>query len=149
MPKIDKDADVEIKLDSAAGLLQGSLTEEQRRGLFEHPGSAVVAVVEFVSVTYTGHADGEEKPPQVKVRVRTAEAARDDAQADQLREVARGFYRRRKMDQTLDELGPGPRDADRAVEAALASVPTEGEFREHKEQTAARKRRSGHVEQHG
>lgn len=153
MPKLDKDAEVEIKLDSAAGLLQGSLTDEQRRGLFEHPGTAVVAVIEFASVTYTGHADGEEKPPQVKVRVRTAEAARDDQQAAQLREVARGMYRRRKMDSTLDELGPGPRDAEQAVEQALASNPSESEFREHQEREAARqRRRNGHrggVEHHG
>lgn len=147
MPKLDKDAEVEIKLDSAAGLLQGSLTDEQRRGLFEHPGTAVVAVVEFASVTYTGHADGEEKPPQVKVRVRTAEAARDAQQADQLRQVARGMYRRRKMDDTLDELGPGPRDAEAAVAEAMATMPTESEYQAHQEAHARRRR--PRVEQHG
>lgn len=149
MPKLDDDAQVEIKLDGAAGLLQGSLTDEQRRGLFEHPGTAVVAIVEFTSVSYTGHADGEEKPPTVKVRVRTAEAARDDHQANQLREVARGFYRRRKMDQTLDELGPGPRDAEQAVADAMASTPTEREFRQHQEADAARQRRNSRIEHHG
>lgn len=149
MPRLDDDAQVEIKLDGAAGLLQGSLTEEQRRGLFEHPGTGIVAILELVSVSYTGHADGEEKPPQVKLRVRTAEAARDDHQANQLREVARGMYRRRKMDQTLDELGPGPRDADAAVEEALASNPDEATFREHQELEARRARRHGRVERHG
>lgn len=150
MPKLDEDAEVEIKLDSAAGLLQGSLTDEQRRGLFEHPGTAVVAVVEFASVTYTGHADGEEKPPQVKVRVRGAEAARDEQQAAQLRDIARGMYRRRKMDSTLDELGPGPRDAERAVAEAMATMPTETEFRAHQEREAHRQRRNrGGVEHHG
>ncbi|MBQ1122605.1 hypothetical protein [Streptomyces sp. B15] len=148
MPKLDKDAEVEIKLDSAAGLLQSSLTDEQRRGLFEHPGTAVVAIMELRSVTYTGHAEGEEKPAQVKLRVLSAEAARDDHQADQLRQVARGMYRRRKMDQTLDEIGPGPRDAEDAVASALASSPTEGEYRQHQEREAHRQRRT-RVEQHG
>lgn len=149
MPRLDDDAQVEIKLDGSAGLLQMSLTDEQRRGLFEAPGSVVVAVCEFRSVTYTGHADGEEKAPVVKVRLLTAEAARDDHQATQLREIARGFYRRRKMDQTLDELGPGPRDADAAVEAALASQPSEGEYREHMAAEARRKSRGSRIEQHG
>lgn len=149
MPKLDKDAKVEVKLDSGAALLEASLTEEQRRGLFDHPGTGVVAIVELVSVSYTGHAEGEEKPPTVKLRVRTAEAARDDHQTNQLREVARGMYRRRKMDATLDELGPGPQDADNAVAEALASNPDEASFREHQELSARRQRRSGQIEHHG
>lgn len=147
MPKLDKDAVVEIKLDPGAALLDASLTDEQKRGLFDHPGTAVIAVVELASVTYTGHAEGEDKPAQVKLRVRLAESARDDQQAEQLRQIARGMYRRRKMDQTLDELGPGPRDADRAVEDALASMPSEGEYRAHREREATR--RGPRVEQHG
>ncbi|MFF9554553.1 hypothetical protein ACF1DY_01795 [Streptomyces albus] len=149
MPKLSDDEAVEIKLDSAAGLLDISLTDEQKRGLFNAPGSAIVAVMELRSVTYTGHVPDEEKPAQVKLRIISAEAARDDHQANQLRQVARGMYRRRKMDATLDELGPGPRDAEDAVAAALASTPTEAEFRAHQEREAHRQRRSPRVEQHG
>ncbi|WP_431784370.1 hypothetical protein [Streptomyces chumphonensis] len=148
MPKLDKDADVEIKLDSAAGLLQASLTEEQRRGLFEHPGMRVIAIVELGSVTYTGHADGEDKAPQVKLRVKLAEAAQDHEQAHLVLEVMRAMMRRRKMQNTLDEVGPGSHDAEQAVAAALAAHPGEDEYREHQDRESRRSRR-GRVEQHG
>jgi hypothetical protein len=132
MPKLDKDAEVEVKLDSAAALLEAALTDEQRRGLFERPGSSVVAIVELTSKSYTGHADGEEKSPQVKLRVTLAEAGRDDPQAASLREIMRAMMRRRRMDQTLDELGPGAMDAEQAVADALVEYPTEAEYRQHK-----------------
>lgn len=145
MPKIDKDATVEVKLDTAAGLLEQSLTEEQRRGLFEHPGMRVIAIVELASVTYTGHADSEDKPPQVKLRIKLAEAAQDHEQAEQVLQVARAMMRRRKMRDTLDELGPGTHDAERAVAEALAQHPTETEFEVHNR----RKRHGSRIEQHG
>ena len=151
MPKIDKDAHVEVKLDGAAGLLEQSLTDEQRRGLFEHPGMRVIAIVELASVTYTGHASSEDKPPQVKLRITLAEAARDDAQARSVLEVMRAMMRRRKMDATLDELGPGGTVVEDAVAEALASHPTEVEYEQHQAQRAARRGRERHsrIEQHG
>lgn len=149
MPRIDKDAQVEVKLDTAAGLLEQSLTDEQRRGLFEHPGMRVIAIVELASVTYTGHAQDEDKPPQVKLRIKLAEAAQDTAQAEQVLQVARAMMRRRKMQDTLDELGPGTHDAEVAVSEALASHPTETEFEAHTERAAARRRRGSRIEQHG
>jgi hypothetical protein len=145
MPKIDKDAVVEVKLDTAAGMLEQSLTEEQRRGLFEHPGMRVIAIVELASVAYTGHAADEDKPPQVKLRIKLAEAAQDHDQAAMVLEVARAMMRRRKMQDTLDELGPGTHDAERAVAEALAAHPSEAEFEAHQ----ARKRRGSRVETHG
>jgi hypothetical protein len=149
MPKIEKDAHVEVKLDSAAGLLEQSLTDEQRRGLFEHPGMRVIAIVELASVTYTGHASSEDKAPQVKLRVTLAEAAQDDPQARSVLEVMRAMMRRRKMQNTLDELGPGTHDAERAVAEALASHPTEGEYEEYIERADAKRRSGSRIEQHG
>lgn len=144
MPKIPEDAEVEVKLDGAAGRLQGTLTDEQRRGLFEHPGQSVVAIVEFRSTTYTGHADDEQKPPQVKLRVGMAEAAQDDEQAEQVLNVARAMMRRRRMQSTLDELGPGSHDAEQAVADVLAAHPSPEEFEEHLEH-----RGGSRIEQHG
>ncbi|MFE9624261.1 hypothetical protein [Streptomyces sp. NPDC006527] len=151
MPKIDKDAHVEVKLDSAAGLLEQSLTDEQRRGLFEHPGMRVIAIVELASVTYTGHASSEDKAPQVKLRITTAEAAQDHEQARLVLEVARAMMRKRKMHDTLDELGPGTHDAERAVAEALAAHPTEDEYEHHKARQEARRgrERRSRIEQHG
>lgn len=151
MPKIGKDAHVEVKLDSAAGLLEQSLTDEQRRGLFEHPGMEVIAIVSLASVTYTGHAASEDKPPAVKLRITLAEAAQDDPQARAVLEVARAMMRKRKMQDTLDELGPGSHDAERAVAEALAAHPTEAEYEHHQERQAARRGRERHsrIEQHG
>lgn len=145
MPKLHKDAEVEIKLDGAAGPLEGSMTQPQRRGLFEYPGTSVFAVVELTSKAYTGHADGEDKPPQVKVRVTIAEVAQDNDQAQMIAEVMRAMMRRRKINGTLDELGNGSRDVEAAVSEALGNMPTETEFEVHQEQKRARR---GRVEQH-
>jgi hypothetical protein len=147
MPKLDKDADVELKLDSAAGALQGSATQPQRRGLFEYPGTSVFAVVELTSKAYTGHADGEEKPPQVKLRVTIAEVAQDDEQAGMIAEVMRAMMRRRKMDGTLDELGSGSRDVEAAVSEALGNMPTETDYDAWQERKRA-SQRGVRVEQH-
>lgn len=147
MPKLDKDAEVEIKLDPGGAMLQVTLTEEQRRGLFEHPGMSVFAIVELTSKSYTGHADGEDKSPQVKLRVTLAEVAQDHRQAELVAQVMRAMHRKRKMDQTLDELGPGAHDAEHAVAAALADHPTEDDYEAH--QIAERQRRNrGRVEQY-
>lgn len=147
MPKLDKDAEVELKLDGAAAPLQASTTQMQRRGLFEYPGKSVLAVVELTSKTYTGHADGEDKDPQVKVRVTLAEVAQDDEQAQMVAEIMRAMYRRRKMNGTLDEIGPGSRDVEGAVSEALGNMPTESEFEAHEAQKRERQSR-GRVEQH-
>lgn len=146
MPKLDKDAAVEVKLDSAAAMLEASLTEDQRRGLFEHPGMCVVVVAELSSVTYTGHANTEDKAPQVKLRMTLVEAARDDEQTRLVLDVMRAMMRRRKMDQTLDEIGPGSNVVEDAVATALASHPTETEYEVH---TERRRRRGSRIEQHG
>lgn len=140
MPKIDKDADVEVKLDSGAAFLQSAISEGQRRGLFEYPGTSVVAIVEFTSKSYTGHAEGEEKSPQVKLRVTLAEVAQDTEQAQMIAEVMRAMMRRRKMDGTLDELGPGSRDVEGAVAEALGNMPTESEFEAHQDRKRAGRR---------
>ncbi|RPK76386.1 hypothetical protein EES45_23120 [Streptomyces sp. ADI97-07] len=140
MPKIDKDADVELKLDGAAGALQGTTTQPQRRGLFEYPGTSVFAVVELTSKAYTGHADGEDKDPQVKIRVTLAEVAQDDEQAQMVAEVMRAMMRHRKMNGTLDELGPGSRDVAAAVSEALGNMPTEREFEVYQERKRSTRR---------
>lgn len=150
MPNLDKDAEVEVKLDSAAAMLQQAIPAILRRGLFEAPGSRIVAVVEFASTTYTGHAAGEDKDPQVKLRVKLAEVATEGDQIRLLREVQRAMYRQRKMNGTLDEIGPGSQDVDATVARLLAEHPTEVEFEAHEERERARRERSGsRVEQHG
>lgn len=81
MPKLGP-ADVpEVKLDAAAAAVEATMTREQRRGLFEKPGTVVYAIVELTSKSYTGHAEGEDKDPQVKVRVTGCEVARSDEDA--------------------------------------------------------------------
>ena len=147
MPKLPKDAPVEVKLDSAAAMLEASLTEEQRRGLFEHPGMCVVVVAELSSVTYTGHANTEDKAPQVKLRMTLVEAARDDEQSRLVLEVMRAMMRRRKMNDTLDEIGPGATVVEDAVAEALAGHPTETEFEVHEQRR--RSRRGSRVEHLG
>lgn len=146
MPKIDKDAEVEIKIDGAAGPLQGGTTQPQRRGLFEYPGTSVFAIVELTSKAYTGHAEGEDKAPQVKVRVTLAEVAQDNEQAQMIAEIMRAMMRHRKMNGTLDELGPGTRDVESAVSEALGNLPTETEFEVYQDRQRSRR---GRVEQHG
>ncbi|CAL9593885.1 hypothetical protein SUDANB1_05280 [Streptomyces sp. enrichment culture] len=146
MPKLPKGAPVEVKLDSAAAMLEASLTEDQRRGLFEHPGMCVVVIAELTSVTYTGHANTEDKAPQVKLRMTLVEAARDDEQSRQVLEVMRAMMRRRKMDNTLDEIGPGATVVEDAVAEALAGHPTETEFEVYEQRK--RSRRGTRVEHH-
>lgn len=143
MPKLSKDEVPEVKLDSAAAFLEAALTEEQRRGLFERPGSSVVAIVQLTSKAYTGFAEGEDKTPQVKLRVTLAEAGRDDPQTNRLLEVMRAMMRRRKMDQTLDEIGPGAADAEQVVTDVLAEYPSEREYEVH--ERSKRARRTSHL----
>jgi hypothetical protein len=147
MPKLDKDAAVEVKLDGAAAVLEAALTEEQRRGLFEHPGMCVLVIAELRSVTYTGHAKDEDKSPQVKLRMSLVEAARDNEQTRLVAEVMRAMMRRRRMDDTLDELGPGGTVVEEAVAEALAGHPTETEYEVHEQRK--RSRRGSRVEHIG
>ncbi|MER8158124.1 hypothetical protein [Streptomyces sp. NPDC094472] len=140
MPKLPKHQIPEVKLDSAAGFIENSLTDEQRRGLFENPGMVVVAIVELTSKSYTGHADGEEKDPQVKLRVTGAEAARNDDEAAALLEAKRAMWRARRMDGTLDEIGNGPRNAENLLDTAFGAYPSEAEYRAQEAEKAARTR---------
>ena len=142
---LDPDKLPEVKVDSNAGWLQMALTPEQRRGLWQHPGTSVFAIVELTSKSFTGHAEDEDKDPQVKLRITIAEVAQDNEQAQLVAEVMRAMMRRRKMNGTLDELGPGTRDVEAAVSEALAHHPTETEFEVHN----ARKRGGSRIEQHG
>lgn len=140
MPKLPKDAAPEIKLDAAAAAVEGSLTVEQRRGLFENPGMVVVAIVELASKSYTGHADGEDKEPQVKLRVIACETARDNEEAAALLEAKRAMWRGHRMDGTLDEVGNGPRRAEHLLDASFAGHPSEDEFKAHERAKEERRR---------
>lgn len=132
MPKLGP-ADVpEVKLDSAAAAVEASMTREQRRGLFEKPGTVVYAIVELTSKSYTGHAEGEEKPAQVKVRVTGCEVARTDEDAKALIEARRAMYRGRQIDGTFDEVGQGPMRPDSSLDVLMAGKPSEGELKEYK-----------------
>ncbi|MEU7431064.1 hypothetical protein AB0B07_09430 [Streptomyces sioyaensis] len=140
MPKLSPAQAPEVKLDAAAAAIEASLTVEQRRGLFERPGTTVVAIVELTSKSYTGHAEGEEKEPQVKVRVTGCEVARADAEAATLLEAKRAMWRARRMDGTLDEVGPGPRDPEAVIGEAFANYPSEDEYRAHERAREQRRR---------
>lgn len=132
MPKLSP-ADVpEIKLDTGAAAVEASMTRDQRRGLFEKPGTVVYAIVELTSKSYTGHAEGEDKPAQVKVRVTGCEVARTDEDAKALIEARRAMYRGRQIDGTFDEVGQGPMRPDASLDGLMASKPSEGELREYK-----------------
>ncbi len=132
MPKLSP-ADVpEIKLDSAAVAIEASMTREMRRGLFEKPGKVVYAVVELTSKSYTGHAEDEDKAPQVKVRVTSCEVARDDEDAVALADAKRAMWRGRQIDGTLDEVGEGPQRPDAALLDVTRSKPTEAELKAYK-----------------
>lgn len=132
MPKLGP-ADVpEVKLDAAAAAVEASMTREQRRGLFEKPGTVVYAIVEMTSKSYTGHAEGEEKPAQVKVRVTGCEVARSDEDAKSLIDARRAMYRGRQIDGTFDEVGQGPMRPDASLADLMADKPTEGELKEYK-----------------
>ncbi|MET9816548.1 hypothetical protein [Streptomyces sp. NPDC006355] len=134
----------EVKVDGNAAWLQAALTAEQRRGLWQHPGTSVFAVVELTAKSFVGHAEGEDKDPVVKVRITIAEVAQDDRQAQLVAEVMRAMMRRRRMDGTLDELGPGGRDVEAAVAEALAHHPTEHDFEAYEQ----RRRGASRVERH-
>ncbi|MFE7232532.1 hypothetical protein ACFVAF_18100 [Streptomyces sp. NPDC057596] len=140
MPKLSP-ADVpEVKLDTAAGAIEASLSREMRRGLFEKPGKVVFAIVELTSKSYTGHAEGEDKDPQVKVRVTSCEVARSDEDAAALADAKRAMWRGRQIDGTLDEVGEGPQRPDAALLDVTRSKPSEDELREHKRRQEERRR---------
>ncbi|WTC56876.1 hypothetical protein OH715_17020 [Streptomyces cellulosae] len=132
MPKLSP-ADVpEIKLDSAAAAVEASMPREMRRGLFEKPGRVVYAIVELTSKSYTGHAEGEDKDPQVKVRVTSCEVARSDEDAAALLDAKRAMWRGRQIDGTLDEVGEGPQRPDAALLDVTRSKPSEEELKAHR-----------------
>jgi hypothetical protein len=132
MPKLSP-ADVpEVKLDTAAAHIEATLSREQRRGLFEKPGTVVYAIVALTSKSYTGHAEGEEKAPQVKLRVTECEVARSDEDAAALVDAKRAMWRGRQIDGTLDEVGEGPQRPDAALLDVTASKPTEAELTAHR-----------------
>ncbi|MFF8656776.1 hypothetical protein [Streptomyces huasconensis] len=140
MPKLSP-ADVpEVKLDPAAAAIEATMTREQRRGLFEKPGMVVYAIVELTSKSYTGHAEDEDKDPQVKVRVTGCEVARSDEDAKALIEARRAMYRGRQIDGTFDEVGKGSLHPNAELGLLTASKPTEGELKEHKRQVEDRRR---------
>lgn len=141
MPKLAKHEVPEVKLDSGAGFVEVALTAAQKQGLFERPGTSVFAIVELTSTSYTGHAEGEEKKPQVKLRVTRAEVARDEEEAASLAEAARAMYRRRRMDGTLDEVGPGSQSAQSVLDADFAGYPSERQYEDHE---AAKRTRDLH-----
>ncbi len=139
MPKLSP-ADVpEVKLDSGAAHIEASLSREQRRGLFEKPGTTVYAIVALTSKSYTGHADGEERDPQVKVRITECEVARSTEDAAALADAKRAMWRGRQIDGTLDEVGEGPQRPDDALLDVTATKPTEAELKEHKRRVEDRR----------
>ena len=140
MPKLTAHQAPEVKLDSAAVVIEGSLTVAQRRGLFEKPGMVVVAIVELTSKSYTGHADGEDKEPQVKLRVTGCEVAQSDEDAAALLEAKRAMWRDRRMDGTLDEIGEGPQRPDAALADVTDTKPTEAEWKAEQQRREDRRR---------
>ncbi|AZM46604.1 hypothetical protein DMB38_12960 [Streptomyces sp. WAC 06738] len=119
---------------------EAALSTEQRRGLFEQPGRVVVAIVELTSKQYTGHADGEEKAPEVKLRVTGCEVGRSDDEAASLLDAKRAMWRARRMDGTLDEIGQGTRDAEAVLDGAFGGYPTEAEYKKHAREQEERRR---------
>ncbi|MFF5285221.1 hypothetical protein [Streptomyces sp. NPDC013171] len=138
MPRIGKHDAVEVKLDSGSAFVNAAIPEEMRRGLWERPGASVFAVVQLSSVSYTGHADGEEKDAQVKVRVTLCEVGLDNRRAAQLTEIMRALHRERQIEGTLDaQDGIADRDVEIAVSEALATMPTEAEYEMWREERRA------------
>ncbi|MGA5506855.1 hypothetical protein [Streptomyces umbrinus] len=129
MPKLSSTEVPEVKLDAAAASIEAALTTEQRRGLFEKPGTVVFAIVELTSKSYTGHATGEEKEPNVKVRVTSCEVARNNEDAAALAEAKRAMWRARRMDGTFDEVGEGPMRPEGALDDLTADKPTEEQWK--------------------
>ncbi|MEV8394796.1 MULTISPECIES: hypothetical protein [unclassified Streptomyces] len=147
MPKLSKDQDVEVKLDTGAAGLHAAIPEELRRALFERPGTSIFGVVQLRATSYTGHAEGEDKDAVVKLRVTLAEVAVDDRQAKQVAEIMRAMMRRRKVEGTLDgESGLADQDVEIAVAEALATMPTEDDFEAYQMRERGRR---GRVEQFG
>ncbi|MFF3497414.1 hypothetical protein ACFYWS_39485 [Streptomyces sp. NPDC002795] len=140
MPKLSPSDVPEVKLDSGAAAIEASLTRDLRRGLFEKPGTTVVAIVELTAKTYTGHAEDEDKVPQVKVRVTGCEVARTDEDAAALLEAKRAMWRDRQIEGTLDEIGEGPRRPDVHLFDVTATKPTEDELREHRRKVEDQRR---------
>lgn len=140
MPKLSKHEVPEVKLDTAGAVVEAALSTEQRRGLFEQPGKVVVAIVELTSKQYTGHADGEDKTPQVKLRVTACEVARADDEAGALLEAKRAMWRARRMDGTLDEIGQGTRDPEQLLDRHFGSYPTEADYKQHAREQEERRR---------
>lgn len=141
MPKLSKNEKPTIKIDASGACLDVALTREQARGLWERPGTTVVGIVTLGSTSYVGHADGEEKPAAVKLRIVGFEVARDDEEAGALLESARAMYRRRTWDGTFEEAGLEPiEDPGTLLRVSFASYPSEAEFQGHQEaQRALRK----------
>ena len=140
MPKLSP-ADVPtVKLDSAAGAIEVSLTREMRRGLFEKPGKVVFAIVELTSKSYTGHAEQEDKDPEVKVRITSCEVARSDEDAAALADAKRAMWRGRQIDGTLDEVGEGPQRPNAALLDVTDTKPTEADLKAHRERQEQRRR---------
>ncbi|MFI6465704.1 hypothetical protein [Streptomyces sp. NPDC050538] len=131
----------EVKVDGNATWLQAALTAEQRRGLWDHPGTSVFAVVRLTAKSFVGHAEGEDKDPAVKVRITSAEAAQTDEETRLVAEVMRAMMRRRSINGTFDELGQP--DVEAAVEEVLAQLPTEADYEAHLD-----RRRGSRVESH-
>jgi hypothetical protein len=140
MPKLANTEVPEVKLDSAAASIEAALTTEQRRGLFEKPGTVVFAIVELTSKSYTGHATGEDKEPNVKVRVTSCEVARNDDDAAALAEAKRAMWRARRMDGTFDEVGEGPMRPDSALSDVTEGKPTEADYEAHRRRREERTR---------
>lgn len=140
MPKLTPAEVPEVKLDSAAAVIESGMTREMRRGLFEKPGTTVYAIVALTSKSYTGHAEGEDKDPQVKLRVTECEVARSDEDAAALADAKRAMWRGRQIDGTLDEVGEGPQRPDTALFDVTAGKPTEAELTEHKRRVEERRR---------
>lgn len=125
----------EVKVDSNATWLQAALTADQRRGLWQHPGTSVFAVVRLTAKSFVGHAEGEDKDPVVKVRITSAEAAESNKEAKLVAEVMRAMMRRRSMNGTFDELGQS--DVEAAVQEVLALLPTDVDYEAHLERRRA------------
>ena len=140
MPKLPTHQTPEAKLDTAAGHIDVALNRDQKRGAFEKPGTVVYAIVALTSTSYTGHADGEDKPPHVKFRITECEVAASDEEAVTLAEAKRAMWRRRQMEGTLDEVGPGPHSVEDVLGEAFAGYPSEDEYREHQRAQEDRRR---------
>lgn len=134
MPKLSKHERPAIKVDAAGAVLDTAIPIGQVRGLWEKPGAQVVGIVTMASTSYTGHADGEEKAPTVRLRIISFEAARDNEEAAALLEAARALYRHRTWEGTFEEAGVEPiQDPASVLEVAFAQYPSEREFQDHLE----------------